>query len=485
MLRKLRVIAAMMVFGALTLFFLNIIDSFGILARVQLIPSLLAANILSLLMLGVVTLLMGRIYCSVLCPLGILQDIVDRIAQKRSKKKRRFTYVSAKNRWRYTFFAGTVLATMGGVALLLELLDPYSIFGRIITHLLGPVWLSINNLLAPFLEQHGIYLIMKQMIYSQEIEILLIPFTSLLLIVFLSGKYGRLYCNVICPAGTLLGILSRFSLFGIVVDQEKCNHCGLCASMCKASCLDSKNQKVDYSRCVDCFNCLMVCPQKALSFRNRFSEKTMDHAERSDTKLLSRRQFFQAGVLSVLGAAGIAARTAAAPSFREAFDENLPVLPPGAEGMQHFATHCTSCHLCISKCPNQVIQPGKFADGMKAVLQPVMDFKKGYCDYSCHLCGEICPAQAINKQLLSKKRRTRIGHVVYTKSSCVVETDGVSCGNCAIHCPVQAITMVDTEGKKFPVVDDRKCIGCGSCEYHCPANPRAMHVVGFLNQGQS
>lgn len=484
MLKNLRIAIAVLVFCSLTLFFLNIIDSLGILAKVQLIPSLLAANMLSLLVLGLVTLLFGRIYCSVLCPLGILQDVVNWISHKVIRKKKRFTYSPAWNKLRYTFLGITALAVAGGFALLPELLDPYSIYGRIVTHLLAPLWLTINNFLSPLLEQNDLYFnfIMKQTIYPQAIEVLLISSGSLVIVAFLAGKYGRLYCNTICPAGTLLGILSRFSIFGITVNKEKCNHCGLCASKCKASCIDSKNQRIDHSRCVDCFNCLTVCPQKALSFTKCFSTKQInENNQLTDKTALSRRQFFMTSVLSAAGIAAAATKAMAAPLL-VASDNNLPVLPPGGENLKHFNTHCTSCHLCVSKCPNQVIQPGKITNGITTMMQPVMDFQKGYCDYQCNLCGNVCPNQAIKKQSLTQKQKIKIGSAIYEQSRCVVETDGVSCGNCAVHCPVQAIAMVGDENKKLPSVDITKCIGCGSCEYHCPANPRAIHVVGIPEQ---
>ena len=80
-------------------------------------------------------------------------------------------------------------------------------------------------------------------------------------------------CNTICPVGTLLGFLSRYSLFKVRIDAEKCNHCGLCATKCKASCINSPEQTIDYSRCIDCFDCLGECRQNALSYTISFKTK--------------------------------------------------------------------------------------------------------------------------------------------------------------------------------------------------------------------
>ena len=64
---------------------------------------------------------------------------------------------------------------------------------------------------------------------------------------------------------------------------------------------------------------------------------------------------------------------------------------------------------------------------------------------------------------------------------CVVHTDGVECGNCADHCPAEAIRMVPSaDGRLYPEVERALCIGCGRCEYVCPASPlSAIHVEGY------
>lgn len=482
MLKKVRIAVALGVFCLFTLFFLNIINSGGILAKVQIIPSLLAANLLSFMVLSLITLLLGRIYCSLICPLGILQDMVNWLVRKSLGKKRPFAYHRPWNRLRYSILIVVALALVGGVAMLPGLLDPYSMYGRIVTHLMGPLWLTINNFLAPILERHGLYYLMKQLIYQQGQEVFLVALASLFIVALIAGKYGRLYCNTLCPVGAWLSVLSRFSLFHVAVDTEKCNHCGLCASNCKAGCIDSKQQQIDHSRCVDCFNCLSACPQGALFFTRHTALKSTADNQQATDNALSRRQFLKCGMISAAGAVTMVMQAKVEASAEETNKNTPPVLPPGGESLQRFSTHCTSCHLCVNKCPNQVIQPGKMNKGIFSMLQPVMDYQKGYCSYNCHFCGEICPTQALKELSLEQKRKMKIGQAVYTRSRCVVETDGVSCGNCAIHCPTKAITLIADKDKKIPSIDVSKCIGCGSCEYHCPANPRAMHVVGLPKQ---
>ena len=447
MLRKLRIAIAILVFCSLTLFFLGAIDSLGILAKMQFIPSLLAANMLSILFLCIITLLFGRIYCSVLCPLGIMQDIIIWFSRKISKNKKRFTYSLAWTNLRYAILAMMALSFVTGFALLLGILDPYSIYGRIVTHLLSPVWMSTNNLLAMVSDKYELYFIIKKTIYLQSIEALLLSTVSLFVIGFIAWKYGRLYCNTICPVGTMLGTLSRFSLCRISVDTNKCNHCSLCAAKCKSSCIDSKTQQIDYSRCINCFDCIENCRQKALSFTTRFSTKQTEKNTEVSIGAVSRRQFLTTSALSMAGAVAVITKATANP-FTELAGEHSTVLPPGSKSHAHLSKHCTSCHLCVSKCPNQVLKPMSLGYGIDTLMQPAMDFRKGYCDYGCNLCGMICPNHAIKQLSLEQKQNTKIGYAVFDQSRCVVETDDVNCGNCAVHCPTKTITMVDYKDKK-------------------------------------
>ena len=93
MLRKIRIFAATFCFVLITLLFLDFTGTihawFGWLAKIQFWPALLALNV------GVVvglTLVFGRVYCSVICPLGVFQDIVSWFSGRRPKKKYRFSF---------------------------------------------------------------------------------------------------------------------------------------------------------------------------------------------------------------------------------------------------------------------------------------------------------------------------------------------------------------------------------------------------------
>jgi formate hydrogenlyase subunit 6/NADH:ubiquinone oxidoreductase subunit I len=237
-------------------------------------------------------------------------------------------------------------------------------------------------------------------------------------------------------------------------------------------------QRIDYSRCIDCFDCIENCPQKALAFTTRISIKPTENNTEVSNAAVSRRQFLATSALSLAGAVAFITKATASPSTGSA-GEHSPVLPPGSKSQNHLSAHCTSCHLCVSKCPTQTLKPMSIGYGIGTIMQPAMDFKKGYCDYDCNLCGVICPNHAIEQLPLEQKRNIKIGYGVFDLTRCVVETDNVNCGNCAVHCPAKAINMIEYKDKKIPSIDLSRCIGCGSCEYHCPVNPSAIHVDGF------
>ena len=154
---------------------------------------------------------------------------------------------------------------------------------------------------------------------------------------------------------------------------------------------------------------------------------------------------------------------------------------------QNMAKHCTGCQLCISVCPNGVLRP---STGLMDFMKPTMSYEHGYCRPECTRCSEVCPAGAIHPITVAEKSSIRIGHAVWIKKNCLPVSDGVSCGNCARHCPTGAIMMVpmdanDEESLKIPVVNEERCIGCGACENLCPSRPySAIYVEGNERHSQ-
>ncbi len=266
MLKKIRVVLAVLVLFCMTALFLDFTGSvqphLGFLARVQLVPTLLALNFGVVLGLVLVTLLLGRVYCSILCPLGLFQDMVARLVRRR--KKRAYAFARAHIGLRLGMLALLVLGLVLGAGSLVALLDPYASFGRMMTALVQPLVQLANNGLSVLADHMHSYAFAPVEVWLKSVPLLVIALATLTLVGTLAARHGRLYCNALCPVGTLLGFFSRFALIRSLLNGSKCISCKKCERACKASCIDLKTRTIDASRCVACMNCVDQCPTGAL-----------------------------------------------------------------------------------------------------------------------------------------------------------------------------------------------------------------------------
>ena len=470
MLKKTRICLAALFFVAITLLFLGISGEltkwFGWLPKIQFLPAVLAVNVGVIILLVLLTLVCGRIYCSVICPLGVYQDIVSWLSGLRKGKKLRFKYQKELKWLRYGIWVLFVIALIAGVQVLVALLAPYSAYGRMIRTAVAPA----------------------------SVGTIVVAAVTFIVVTVLAWIGGRTYCNAVCPVGTTLSFFSRFSLFRPVIDTAKCKSCHLCEKKCKAQCINIDEKKIDYSRCVDCFNCLDTCKFGAMEYHFAYG-KAPEAAAAPAPKAVSeapkkadagRRAFIATAALTTTAAALHAQPSGdgglATILDKKAPERTTPLTPFGSESVKDFYRRCTACQLCVSNCPNNVLRPSM---SLEHLMQPEMGYENGYCRPECVKCSEVCPAGAIKPLTPQEKTTFHIGTATVDRSLCVVERDGVNCGNCARHCPVGAIIMVakdpnDRASLKIPTVDENRCIGCGACENLCPSRPySAIHVNGL------
>lgn len=449
-LRVVRIVLAAMVLLAVTALLL---DTTGVLRhyvgwipKLQLLPAIMALNVVVMVTVLVVTLLVGRIYCSLVCPMGIFQDIFI-WAHKLFFPKRKFNYRPAANWLRYVVLVLFALAMVFGLNSLAVLIAPYSAYARMVTslHTSGvTMWIAI---------------------------------VTLVVIGVLSFTMGRIWCNSLCPVGSLLSLVSRYSLFGIRIDQSKCVGCRKCEHACKTMCINIEGgKKVDASRCVDCFNCLSECKFGAIGLGIRKSNTMPAEVDPS-------RRKFVATAVAVGAAMAVEAQEQkmdgglAVLLNKQVPLRKTPVKPFGALSLKNFSTRCTACQLCVSQCPEKVLRPStKFEN----LMQPEMNYTEGYCRMACTRCSEVCPAGAIQPISREEKTAISVGVAITLHDNCISATGKDSCGACARHCPAAAISMVtNSEGHAMPVVNESRCLGCGACEYYCPARPlTAIYVEG-------
>lgn len=482
-LRILRIAFATFFIAATTLLFLGIGGSFNIwfgwVARVQFLPALLALDFGILAILVILTLIFGRIYCSAICPLGIMQDIFSRFG-----KKHRFRFSPEKKWLRYAILVIFIICLIVGFAPVTTLLAPYSAYGRIVNSIFRPIYDMLSNALMIFDMRMGGYHIAYTEIWMRSISTFAIALITLIGLGWLAWRHGRTYCNTICPVGTLLSLLARVSLLRVQVDETKCNKCSLCERSCKASAIDSKTGKVDYTRCIVCGDCLDTCKHGALAykvFRRQYSEV-------SSQPDLSKRTFLTTTAIAISTAAMAQTKLKvdgglATIEDKKAPRRKAPITPPGSLSARNMQRHCTACQLCVSACPNNVLRP---SSELMRFMQPELSFERGFCRPECTRCSQVCPTGAIHAIRPEDKTAIHIGHAVWVAQNCIPVSNGDACGLCARQCPAGAIQMVShttPEGRmvKVPAVDSERCIGCGKCEYLCPAQPfSAIYVEGNI-----
>ena len=469
----------------------------GWMAKIQFIPALLALNVGALLFVVALTLLMGRIYCSIICPLGVMQDV---IAWFR-KKKNKYNYSPERTILRYTVLVIACASLALGVAWIGGLIFPYSTYGRIVSTIFAPIYKLANNGLAAIAEHFGGYAFYEVDVWVKSISALVVALLTWGIIAVLAWKGGRTWCNTICPVGTLLGLISRHSLLKMTIDTEKCKNCRKCERNCKSACINLDTHTIDYSRCVVCGNCGLQCAHDALHF-------TSLTPKGSSAKVDEGRRAVMTGVALLAGTALAQAQSKVEPKttdggLADLIKKKKPkreklITPPGSLSIRNLRTHCTACQLCIDACPNDVLRPSSSLDRF---MQPEVSFERGYCRPECNRCSQVCPTSAIQPISVEERTAIQVGHAVWTRELCVPVKDEKPCGLCARKCPAGAIQMVplqagvhqdgwrwrDADDQEIPrekvllipVVNEEKCIGCGACENLCPSNPiSAIHVEG-------
>jgi ferredoxin len=511
--RRARVIAAALVFAAALAAFIDFRDAFPnsfkhLVASAQFVPSALTfaaafrASALACLAILALTLAFGRVYCSVICPLGILQDAISRVfARIRRVPPYRLPYKKPRNALRYGILAVTLVAlAAGGAGFVAAWLDPYSNFGRIAATLFRPAAIVVNNIAASIATALGRPAAVPHAAAGLAAAgALLPPLIIFIAIALMASARGRLWCNTVCPVGALLGAVSRRSLWRIDIDRTACVKCGDCLRACKAQCIDLRAGEIDFSRCVACCDCLSVCGEGGVKYRwHGLAAKRpaappageIPAGPRSRTAANARRRVFIATAAAGALATVLSRDTAGADerggdNGRERDFQKLDhpdvVAPPGGHSTARILAQCTACQLCVSACPSRVLEPAVLQYGsLTGFMKPRLDFDKSFCNINCTVCADVCPTGALTPLTPEAKQTTRIGLAHVAHPRCIIVKDGTACGACAEHCPTAALQMkkVPNYPDPVPVIDPRYCIGCGACQYACPTLPKAIVISG-------
>ena len=421
---KHRIIQSVRLFVALTVFILCLCAFFEKFYPVPIfdvqVVSLLQSVLISgttlavslLILLGLITFICGRVYCSTVCPLGLFQELLIMLF-KPFYKRRRVHKVQPHYIVAYIIAALLFGTLLGGTVVLLRWLDPYAVAGNA----LSGAWYGLG-------------------------------FAAVLAVLVFFKK--RFFCANLCPVGAVLGLVSRYSLFKMRIDADKCKKCGICAKSCPAECIDFKNHNVDNEMCLKCFKCLGHCQHGAIQYGLPQKKKVAFDAR--------RRDLLKGGIiLLIFGRAvgyGMDLSSKAGAMLKKV------ILPAGAEKKEKFANRCLNCNLCVKNCPMKIIK-----SATKEVPFVHLDLSQGYCKYDCHNCSKVCPSGAIKKISLADKQKTKIATAMIDEEKCI------KCGLCAGECPVKTIVK---EVGEYPLVRFEKCLGCGKCAQVCPVKAIAL-----------
>jgi ferredoxin-type protein NapF len=460
------------------------------------------------------TLLFGRVYCSVLCPLGLFQDLVSRLSRRLRRTKRPLPFAKRQTPLRQAFLWATVAGVLVGWAgFALSLLDPYSNYGRIASAVFRPLVAAANNAVVGTANAIGIDSLYRVDLPWPGIGAVAAPAAFLTLVIVLSALRGRLYCNSICPVGTLLGWVSRYAAFRIEIDKDKCTKCASCIKVCKAQCIDLRKGEIDFDRCVACYNCIGTCDDHGVGYRFKWlrkkpapapASKEKSRASEPAVKNPERRALFGrtasalalSTCLPLLSKADETEGQQGGPQAKDdpgahtggkGTNRSVGVSPPGSASVDRFLERCTACHLCISVCPSHVLQPALLEYGIKGFMKPRLDFVANFCDFDCTRCADVCPDGAITRLPVAEKQLEQIGIAHFHKKRCIVFAQGTDCAACSEHCPTKAVyTVPFGDNLRLPEVKEELCIGCGACEHACPVKPeKAITVTGLRVHGKA
>lgn len=443
------------------------------------------------LVLVLLTVVLGRVFCGWICPLGTLNNIAGAL-----RKHAKFLQREGLFRLKYYILIFIVISSLL-TAQLAGIFDPlsltirslsvsiYPMFNYIVTSFFDAIYETPTPLLVAVSE--GIYsflkktiLLFQQSYYYQSFFIGAI----FLLILGVNLVERRFWCRYLCPLGALLGVLSRFSILKRSV-SEGCNSCGTCAAVCQGNADPDKKDMWRHSECMYCWNCDDICPQKAVSFGFFWKKNT-------PALNLGRRQV----VLSAFFAATAVPLLRQNPLNKEGYFNALLIRPPGALPERDFLKRCVRCGECMKVCLTNGLQPTFLEAGLEGIWTPVLIPKIGYCEYRCTLCGQVCPTGAIKRLDIEQKIKLKIGLAMLDKGRCLPYAHKTQCIVCEEVCPTpkkaiwfEKVKVKDRDGAEIiiqqPHVDLELCIGCGICETKCPVVDKPAIYITSIGETRS
>lgn len=429
-------------------------------------------------LLLVLTIVVGRFFCGVLCPMGTTIDVTDRLFKKKDTNRRK-TIPAVLKSFKYQFLFFTLGAALLGVSLIF-LGSALSLITRFYGLIIYPILCFLGEktllVLRPLADHFDITSIAYAHVFTPRFD--LQWFTAIFFIaIFAMVVYSpRFWCRYLCPSGAVFALISWKPLVRRHVSDE-CNHCGLCQKDCPMEAIGDDPFVTDHRECIVCQTCVRICPTGAV----RFSGIGFVRERPCPTLFVERRNIIKAG------ASGMGAALVTLTSLKYLPIDTGPgiiihpelIRPPGALPETDFLARCIRCGECMKVCPTNTLQPIGLVAGFYAFFSPKITPRRGPCEPSCNACGQVCPTGAIRALSLNEKLWAKVGTAHIFRQKCLAWEFGKKCLICDEFCPYNAVEfkMVPEIPIAVPYVNETRCSGCGFCEYHCPIQAKAAIVV--------
>jgi len=418
------------------------------------------------------TVMLGRFFCSHLCPLGTLIDLSD--------QRLRHPHAGMKpaGRLRYLKFyvliglAAGALAGWNGVFWV----DPIALLTRVYALVLYPLTVMGVNLgldaARPAAKAMG-WVALSHAHFRQPLFYANIMAAIIAVAVLLAGRLGRrFWCRTICPLGALLGIFSRWALFRRTVG-DGCIECGQCQRHCPMEAIGEDPRTFRWQECTLCRICGEVCPVEVISFefvRHQTQSKQLEPWSPS-------RRMFLWGMTGGLALTFFHSTTPYGIRRSDAI-----IRPPGAVPEREFLRRCIRCGQCMRACLTNTLQPSLWEAGSEGIWAPRMDLRYAPCEQRCNVCGLVCPTNAIRALDLEERKHAKVGTAVISKDRCLVWERNRICLICDEVCPYNAIVFRSVDGVRRPFVVEEQCNGCGYCEHKCPVGGESAIIVTPMDE---
>ena len=208
------------------------------------------------LLLIVVSLWFGPLFCGWLCPAGAFSEYLSRLLP--DKYKINWAQLVPLVPLRYGFFLGFLGSIILGLGIPCSYCNYYA------------------------LEIFVGYLHTGQLLSGSLSLLMTFVVSNILLGLFTKG--GRGYCNLLCPVGTMCSLMHVLGqhvpgAFGMQVDNNKCVGCGLCSKKCPMQAVSITQGKAQINRhhCIVCGQCRQACPRKAIAYTNSLHSEVAKH----------------------------------------------------------------------------------------------------------------------------------------------------------------------------------------------------------------